>query len=35
MINILMLSKLFFYVDAEPISKIIYMLVTLFILNPK
>ena len=30
-----MLSKLFFYVDAEPISKIIYMLGTLFILNPK
>ena len=30
-----MLSKFFFYVDAEPISKIIYMLGTLFILNPK
>ena len=30
-----MLSKFFFYVDAEPRSKIIYMLGTLFILNPK
>ena len=35
MINFLMLSKLFFYVDTEPIRKIIYMLGTLFILNPK
>ena len=35
MIIILMLSKLFFYVEAEPIRKIVYMLGTLFILNPK
>ena len=35
MINSLSLSKLFFCVDADPIHEIIFMLSSLFILNPR
>ena len=35
MINFLLLSKLFFRVDADPIYEIIFMLSSLFTLNPR